>query len=547
MASTKEIWAFIEKWKLDSLRKNDQKVFNGTLLCAYRKGGGKSVTNAAKLIQERLGIQLHANLFLSHMKNRLIPQQKKMLNKPENKGNWDHFRLLCEMQWEVALKDSSPKKKKQSASAPALPSTPTLNPPRPAPALPSTPTLNPSVPAPLTPSTPSLKRIAPGICRGLIVPKKLRYDCGKCPELLDRIKQLEAEVRSLKSENEELVKARNEKEYDRKLARQALDRRTVSKDKFKRERDIFDKRLKRRENMLPLELARQLKNERIRTTVKSKQIEKVESELVEISKVCRKVEELQEKERCIENLECQLQEAEECQSYGDLEVMRGGQYGLKMRKIIYKFLKAKVPYSESEELMKHMLQACGVVVSHLPSESTLSRCIHELSVISILQSADALLESESSTICWDATSIGPLHINEVHVQTPQKNYTLSMSVLPGGQSSDYISHITSVIDKIVNVASKFKNVDREQMKATVLGKIKSTLTDRARVNTAVVRELRVLWNTDIAELHCNLHPLDGFANEVRSALKAMDSNAGLRKTGWDCCVVNFLYGLSKMK
>ena len=29
-------------------------------------------------------------------------------------------------------------------------------------------------------------------------------------------------------------------------------------------------------------------------------------------------------------------------------------------------------------------------------------------------------KSDSSTICWDVTSIGPLHINEVHVQTPLK-------------------------------------------------------------------------------------------------------------------------------
>ena len=65
----------------------------------------------------------------------------------------------------------------------------------------------------------------------------------------------------------------------------------MSKDKLKRERNIFDKTLRRRESMVLLDLARQLNNERIRTTMKSKQIE-----------------ELQEKEQCIENLESQLQE-----------------------------------------------------------------------------------------------------------------------------------------------------------------------------------------------------------------------------------------------
>ena len=59
---------------------------------------------------------------------------------------------------------------------------------------------------------------------------------------------------------------------------------------------------------------------------------------------------------------------DECWSDGDLEALRGGQNGLNMLKIIYKFLKAKV----LGELMKHMLQECGVSVSHLPSKSTLS-------------------------------------------------------------------------------------------------------------------------------------------------------------------------------
>ena len=75
----------------------------------------------------------------------------------------------------------------------------------------------------------------------------------------------------------------------------------MSKDKLKRERNIFDKTLRRRESMVLLDLARQLNNERIRTTMKSKQIE-----------------ELQEKERCIDNLESQLQEVEESRSDGDL-------------------------------------------------------------------------------------------------------------------------------------------------------------------------------------------------------------------------------------
>ena len=124
---------------------------------------------------------------------------------------------------------------------------------------------------------------------------------------------------------------------------------------------------------------------------------------------------------------------------------------------------------------------------------------------------------------------------------------MSMSVLPGGRSSDYVAHITSVVDKMALVYSRFHNLDRGEVKDAVLQRIKSTLSDRAAVTSAVARELRTLWSLDLVELHINLHPLDGFANEIYKQLKEMDSEHGMRKTGRGGCVENFFCSLAGLR
>ena len=85
------------------------------------------------------------------------------------------------------------------------------------------------------------------------------------------------------------------------------------------------------------------------------------------------------------------------------------------------------------------------------------------------------------------------------------------------------------------------------MKNNILSKIKSTMSDRALVNHATIRELQKLWNLDLVELHCNLHPFDSFASTIRSALKKLDSTLGMRNTGYDCCVANMFFQLSNMR
>ena len=143
-----------------------------------------------------------------------------------------------------------------------------------------------------------------------------------------------------------------------------------------------------------------------------------------------------------------------------------------------------------------------------------------------LQAARVILESDCATLCWDTTSLNHQHINEVHVQTDLQTFTLSMCVIPG----EYVAHISSVVDKIASVNAEFTREPRQDVSTKILSKIKSNLSDRAIVNSAVVRKLRALWHLDLVE-HCKLHPIDGFSHQVKPQVKNMDTEMHLWKTG----------------
>ena len=111
----------------------------------------------------------------------------------------------------------------------------------------------------------------------------------------------------------------------------------------------------------------------------------------------------------------------------------------------------------------------------------------------------------------------------------------------------YVAHITSVIDRMATVYSSFHGSEPAVVKAAIICRVNSTMRDRVNVNSAVVRELKEQWGRDLVELNCNLHPLDGFANEIKNALKKLDGDMGMPNTGRDCCASNFLYTLSKLR
>ena len=75
----------------------------------------------------------------------------------------------------------------------------------------------------------------------------------------------------------------------------------------------------------------------------------------------------------------------------------------------------------------------------------------EIGAISFIQATETLLSTDdSATLCWDATTLGGLHINEVHIQTTQQSFTLSIDALPG----IYHSHLYSEWFHLFNIKLK---------------------------------------------------------------------------------------------
>jgi len=173
--------------------------------------------------------------------------------------------------------------------------------------------------------------------------------------------------------------------------------------------------------------------------------------------------------------------------------------------------------------------------------------VYKLCALSFLQAGEILLNSSVATICWDATTLDATHINEIHVSMPDRSLTLSIARLPGESATDYSNHLMAVIDELANTCAAFKQADPLPLKQNIVSKIRSTMSDRAPVNSAVVRQIRASLETELVELHCNLHPLDGFANHSRRALLKLDQELGIPNSGRQCAADSFVYSVSKLR
>ena len=57
-----------------------------------------------------------------------------------------------------------------------------------------------------------------------------------------------------------------------------------------------------------------------------------------------------------------------------------------------------------------------------------------------------------------------------------------------------------------------------QTKATIIKHLTNTLFDRVAVNHCVVQRLQENFETELLELKCNIHPLDGIAKKSSNVL-----------------------------
>ncbi|KAK0065935.1 Protein bric-a-brac 2 [Biomphalaria pfeifferi] len=75
------------------------------------------------------------------------------------------------------------------------------------------------------------------------------------------------------------------------------------------------------------------------------------------------------------------------------------------------------------------------------------------------------------------------------------------------------------------------------------GKIMSTLTELQ----STIQQLSVLFEKELLELNCHLHPLEGIAHEARKALSWLNSAIPRAVFGSDCRAANLLYAISKLR
>ncbi|GFN85358.1 hypothetical protein PoB_001186400 [Plakobranchus ocellatus] len=139
-------------------------------------------------------------------------------------------------------------------------------------------------------------------------------------------------------------------------------------------------------------------------------------------------------------------------------------------------------------------------------------------------------------------------INEFHITNSHKSHlTVDVRTIPGGTAADYTEHINSAMANLANVYSKFYEADEAEILSAIKHKISCLVTDRAPVNSRVVQNLQEGINSDIIELHCNVHPLDGFAKKCKSALILFDTEEKYYCFGKEGRVANLILAVSKMR
>ena len=162
------------------------------------------------------------------------------------------------------------------------------------------------------------------------------------------------------------------------------------------------------------------------------------------------------------------------------------------------------------------------------------------------------MKQSNVTLAWDATSLDAQHVNEVHSSVPTvppTGYVLQVSVLSGGTTDDYISHLQQAINDVCQTYSLYHHLPEAAVVSQVVNHLTCTMSDRVAVNHCVVEKLQSDLDIQLLELKCNVHPLEGIAKKCCDMLKQCSRTYSTKSDtfGNDRCAANFLYGMSKMR
>ena len=253
----------------------------------------------------------------------------------------------------------------------------------------------------------------------------------------------------------------------------------------------------------------------------------------------------------IENLELVDQISELKKQNSLVTVKEGNLYNSAIRKCVFNCLQNSVPVERVRNVISFTVkELTGIEIKEMPSVSSISRMSREMSVLSDIQSVEALSKHKNSTISWDATSIDGAHINEVHISTkPNEQYALNVSSLCGGRAGDYKTHITETLADISKTYSEVHDCDPLDNLGQCKSNISNTLSDRVAVNHCVNEMLSADFEKPLTELNCNVHPLDALAHKAQSVTNSLEKSMGIQGKlfGKDSACVNTLHAISKMR
>ena len=137
----------------------------------------------------------------------------------------------------------------------------------------------------------------------------------------------------------------------------------------------------------------------------------------------------------------------------------GKTYEVPVRKCNYNAVACNVPVEQVGPVILYTVkEMTGQSIASMPDVSTVCQMVCEMGIISDLQAGTVLLSGTNHNLAFDATGIDGSHINEVHVNTDSHgSVVLQIAELAGGQSTDYVEHITDALSYIAHTYATFHN------------------------------------------------------------------------------------------
>jgi hypothetical protein len=276
-----------------------------------------------------------------------------------------------------------------------------------------------------------------------------------------------------------------------------------------------------------------------------------------LDRVQQQAEQLADYERKIDELSSLSQELSAETTW--TTKVDGKMFNAETRMLVYTCVVNQVPASDVPCLLKDLIEQLGRQTDgKLPTGKTVNEMVRELGIFADLKAGDLLVSTPNLTLGFDATTQEGVHINSIHITSEVSCDVLAVGVLPGSTAEDYHDHITTTIDNIARVYADFHKDDEDDedevkdydyYRKKMIGNISNTMTDRAAVNHACIRQLQHTWGKRLNELNCHLHPLDTISSSCRSALSAGEAVLGDRGRlfGKDCMAGRLVLQINKMR